>query len=116
VKSGAKRSGSLKWGWREPDLKGVFKKCDCENPFGASLLSKAVANLESKRLLKEYCMALQNHLAELKRKHDALDREITKEMIHPAMDELRLLELKRKKLLLKDEIVKLRCEIAPTLH
>jgi hypothetical protein len=61
-------------------------------------------------------MALENHLAELERRHDALDREISKEMIRPATDELKLLELKRKKLLLKDEITKLRCEIAPTLH
>jgi hypothetical protein len=62
-------------------------------------------------------MALQNHLAELERRHDALDREISKELIHPATDELKLLELKRKKLLLKDEIAKLRCEsLVPTFH
>jgi hypothetical protein len=61
-------------------------------------------------------MALQNHLVELERRHDALDREISKKMIHPAVDELKLLELKRKKLLLKDEIAKLRCEIVPTFH
>lgn len=57
-------------------------------------------------------MALQNHLAELERRHDALDREISKELIHPATDELKLAELKRKKLILKDEIAKLRCDVA----
>ncbi len=79
-------------------------------------LENLCQTLTSKRLLKEYRMALQNHLAELEQRHDALDREISKELIHPAIDELKLLELKRKKLFLKDEIVKLRCEIAPTFH
>ncbi len=55
-------------------------------------------------------MALQNHLVELERRHDVLDREITKELVHPGTDELKLAELKRKKLILKDEIAKLRGE------
>ncbi len=62
-------------------------------------------------------MALENHLVELERRHDALDREIAKELIRPSADELRLAELKRKKLLLKDEIAKLRCDVAlPAFH
>jgi len=62
-------------------------------------------------------MALQNHLAELERRHQALDREISREMLHPASDEVKLAELKRKKLLLRDEIEKLRVEAdLPTLH
>ncbi len=61
-------------------------------------------------------MALQNHLAELERRHHALDREIAKELIHPALDELKLAELKRKKLLLRDEIAKLRGETLATVH
>lgn len=59
-------------------------------------------------------MSLQNHLTELERRHDALDREIAEEQIHPAADEARVAELKRRKLLLKDEIVKLRN--GKTLH
>ena len=59
-------------------------------------------------------MSLQNHLSELERRHHALDREIAKEQLHPAADEARMAELKRRKLLLKDEIVKLRGE--KTLH
>ena len=59
-------------------------------------------------------MSLQNHLTELERRHDALDREIDEEQIHPAADEARVAELKRRKLLLKDEIVKLRN--GKTLH
>lgn len=53
-------------------------------------------------------MSLQSHLAELERRHMSLQREIEKEEIHPSVDELKLHELKRRKLLLKDEIAKLR--------
>ncbi len=53
-------------------------------------------------------MSLQSHLAELERRHMALEREIEKEELHPAVDELKVHELKRRKLVLKDEIAKLR--------
>jgi hypothetical protein len=53
-------------------------------------------------------MALQNHLAELERKHRALEREIQDALNHPSMDDTRLVELKRRKLQLKDEITRLR--------
>ena len=53
-------------------------------------------------------MSLQTHLAELERRHMALQREIEKEELHPAVDELKLHELKRRKLVLKDEIAKIR--------
>jgi hypothetical protein len=53
-------------------------------------------------------MSLQSHLAELERRHLSLQREIEKEELHPSVDELKLHELKRRKLLLKDEITKLR--------
>jgi hypothetical protein len=56
-------------------------------------------------------MSLQSHLAELERRHLTLQREIEKEELHPAVDELKLHELKRRKLLLKDEITKLRQEM-----
>ncbi len=59
-------------------------------------------------------MSLQNHLTELERRHSALEREINQEQVHPAADEARVAELKRRKLSLKDEIVKLRSEA--TLH
>jgi len=64
-------------------------------------------------------MSMQNHLAELERRHQALDREIETELLHPSTDELHLRELKRKKLQLKDQIERLRvhdCEKAPSLH
>ena len=53
-------------------------------------------------------MSLQGHIAELSRRHQSIDRQIEAEKIHPACDSVRLSELKRKKLLLKDEIAKLR--------
>lgn len=59
-------------------------------------------------------MSLQNHLSELERRHSALDREIEKEQVHPAADEAKVAELKRRKLFLKDEIAKLRSD--KTLH
>lgn len=58
-------------------------------------------------------MSIQSHLTELERKHQALEREIEAERIHPSSDSLKLAELKRRKLLLKDEIVRLREE---TIH
>ena len=53
-------------------------------------------------------MPLQNHLVELERKHQALEREIQSVTAQPASDEVRLAELKRRKLQLKDEITRLR--------
>jgi hypothetical protein len=53
-------------------------------------------------------MSLQNDVTELERKHQALEREIQDAMAHPAMDNLRVVELKRRKLQLKDEITKLK--------
>lgn len=55
-------------------------------------------------------MSLQSHLSELERRHEALDREISKEWGHPAVDEIKLAELKRRKLQIKDEIAKLKVE------
>jgi len=53
-------------------------------------------------------MPLQNHLTELERKHQTLEREIQDALTHPSIDDLKLAELKRKKLQLKDEIAKLK--------
>ena len=59
-------------------------------------------------------MSLQNHLSELQRRHHALDQEIARETLHPSADAGRVAELKRRKLLLKDEIARLR--IDRTMH
>lgn len=52
-------------------------------------------------------MSIQSHLEELKRRHAAIQQEISRELAHPASDPLRVAELKRKKLVLKDEIMRL---------
>jgi hypothetical protein len=53
----------------------------------------------------------------LERKHRALDTEIEKEQQHAAQDPSVVASLKRKKLLLKDEIVRLRGEMgSKTIH
>ena len=62
-------------------------------------------------------MSLNNHLAELVRRHKMLERQIETELHHPSTSDLQLLELKRRKLHLKDEIEKLQANAkAPSLH
>jgi hypothetical protein len=53
-------------------------------------------------------MSMQSHLAELEKKHQALEDEINECLNHPAVDDLRIVELKRKKLQVKDEIERIR--------
>ncbi len=53
-------------------------------------------------------MSLQSHLAELERKHQALEAQINDCLVHPATDDLKVVELKRRKLHVKDEIERLR--------
>jgi hypothetical protein len=60
-------------------------------------------------------MAIQAHLAELEKKHQALEDELAEALAHPSMDDLRIAELKRRKLQVKDEISRLRQE-SSTVH
>jgi hypothetical protein len=53
-------------------------------------------------------MAIQQHLAELERKHQALEDELAEAMAHPSIDDLKIAELKRRKLQVKDELARLR--------
>jgi hypothetical protein len=53
-------------------------------------------------------MPVHSHLVELERKHHALETELTAALAHPSSDDLKIAELKRKKLILKDEIAKLK--------
>lgn len=59
-------------------------------------------------------MSLAHHLEELQRKHGDIEREIDDAMLHPSVDDLEIVTLKRRKLALKDEIEKLRAQ--PTTH
>jgi hypothetical protein len=45
---------------------------------------------------------------ELERRHKALEDEIAEALAHSATDDLKIVELKRQKLILKDEIERLR--------
>jgi hypothetical protein len=56
-------------------------------------------------------MAIESHLAELERRHQALEVEINEAMTHPSTDDLEIAQLKRKKLHVKDEITRLRTEV-----
>ena len=57
-------------------------------------------------------MALDAHLVELSEKHRSLDRKIEEELARPTADDLKIAELKRQKLRLKDEIERLKHEIS----
>jgi hypothetical protein len=61
-------------------------------------------------------MTIQAHLAELERKHRALEDEIAEAMTHPSTDDLKIAELKRRKLLVKDEIQRIRVTEPQSLH
>lgn len=53
-------------------------------------------------------MSIQSHLAELERRHRALEDELAEAMAHPSVDDTKIAELKRRKLQVKDEIARLR--------
>lgn len=55
-------------------------------------------------------MSLASHLEELQRKHSEIEQEIDEALMHPSVDDLDIVMLKRRKLALKDAIVKLKTE------
>jgi hypothetical protein len=55
-------------------------------------------------------MAIEAHLAELEKRHEALKYEINEALAHPSSDDLQIAELKRRKLQVKDEITRLKEE------
>jgi hypothetical protein len=57
-------------------------------------------------------MSLKNHLAELINKHRALETELADAMAHPATTDSILAAIKRKKLRVKDEIMKIERDLA----
>lgn len=52
-------------------------------------------------------MAMQSHLAELEKRHRALEQELADALAHPSTDDMQIAELKRRKLQVKDEIARL---------
>jgi hypothetical protein len=61
-------------------------------------------------------MAMHAHLAELERRHRALEDELNEALTHPSTDNLTIAELKRRKLQVKDEIARLRQDAGASLH
>jgi hypothetical protein len=55
-------------------------------------------------------MSIEAHLAELERRHRALEAELNEARAHPSIDDLEIVELKRRKLLVKDEIARLQLD------
>ena len=55
-------------------------------------------------------MAIESHLAELEKRHQALEQEINDALTHPSTDDLEIAQLKRRKLYVKDEIERLRLD------
>ncbi len=55
-------------------------------------------------------MAIESHLAELEKRHEALKQEISEALAHPSADDLQIAELNRRKLQVKDEIMRLKQE------
>jgi hypothetical protein len=50
-------------------------------------------------------------LADLQKSHQALEDQIAEAMLHKAVDDLEIVDLKRRKLQIKDEIERLRREV-----
>ncbi len=61
-------------------------------------------------------MTIQAHLVELERKHKTLENELHEALVHLSTDDLRIVELKRRKLMVKDQIERLRHTSSETLH
>ena len=63
-------------------------------------------------------MTIQAHLATLQKRHEALERDIEAAQSQPGSSDLKITELKRKKLALKQEMERLRNQNSPppTVH
>ena len=61
-------------------------------------------------------MTIQAHLVELERKHKLLENELHDALVHLSTDDLRIVELKRRKLMVKDQIERLKLSADDTVH
>lgn len=57
-------------------------------------------------------MSIEAHLKELENKRQVLKEKLEEQLTHPSVDDLEIADIKRKKLHLKDEIIRLQTEIA----
>jgi hypothetical protein len=56
-------------------------------------------------------MAIESHLETLERKHGALEKQISDALLSPATDTLTISDMKRRKLMLKEQIEKLKAAV-----
>ena len=61
-------------------------------------------------------MSIQAHLAELEKKHQALETELADALAHPSVDDATIADLKRRKLHVKDEIARLKSHGSVSVH
>ena len=61
-------------------------------------------------------MSMQSHLAELEKRHRALEDELSEALTHPSTDDMQIAALKRRKLLVKDEIARLHHQANASVH
>jgi hypothetical protein len=61
-------------------------------------------------------MSMQSQLADLEAQHQSIEAEINEMMSHPGSDDLKIHELKRRKLHLKDEIARIRQTESTSVH
>jgi hypothetical protein len=61
-------------------------------------------------------MSMQSHLAELEKRHRSLEAELAEALAHPSTDDTTIAELKRRKLLVKDEIARLQNGASASVH
>jgi hypothetical protein len=83
---------------------GDLPRCFCQNVHVRILTKEA------------FSMSMQAHLAELERKHEALETELADALAHPSVDDSIIVELKRRKLHVKDEIARLKQHESTSVH
>ena len=66
-------------------------------------------------LTEEQVRSIQERIAQLRMEHRDLDQVITRLLADPAHDELQMRRLKRRKLLLKDQIALLERQLNPDI-
>jgi hypothetical protein len=71
----------------------------------------ALAKKPTIQLRRPPDMSRAEYLAQLESRHQALQAEIVEACAHPSTDNLQIVALKRRKLLVKDEIVRLQATV-----
>jgi hypothetical protein len=66
--------------------------------------------------MEAYRMSMPTQLADLEKQHRALEAELAEAIAHPSTDDFTIAALKRRKLHLKDEIVRLQHDACESVH